>query len=46
MKGGNGTQGFSINDLESFKARGRNSPGEPSTVAMKDAEEKIVRAEK
>jgi hypothetical protein len=47
MKGGNGTQGFSIKGSESFKARGRVTlPVNPLTVAMKDAEEKIVRAEK
>jgi hypothetical protein len=47
MKGGNGTQGFSIKGSESFKARGRITlPVNPLTVSMKDAEEKIVRGEK
>lgn len=47
MKGGNGTAGFSIKGAESFRAKGRTSlPVNPLLVAFKDAEEKIVRAEK
>lgn len=47
MKGGSGTQGFSIKGSESFKAKGRVTlPVNPLTVSLKDAEEKIVRAEK
>jgi hypothetical protein len=47
MKGGSGTQGFSIKGSESFKAKGRVTlPVNPLTVSFKDAEEKIVRAEK
>ena len=46
MKGGSGTQGFSIKGSESFKAKGRVTTVNPLTVSFKDAEEKIVRAEK
>lgn len=47
MKGGSGAQGFNIRGSESFRAKGRTTlPVNPLLVAFKDAEEKIVRAEK
>ena len=47
MKGGTGAQGFNIRGSESFRAKGRTTlPVNPLLVAFKDAEEKIVRAEK
>ena len=47
IKGNPKASGFSIRGSESFKARGRVSlPVNPLLVSFKDAEEKIVRAEK
>ena len=47
MRSGVGAAGFSVKGSESFKARGRVTlPVNPLLVSFKDAEEKIIRAER